>query len=56
MRKGYANLDMVYPHAGFEDMIAACKAAEIPEGIEKLPQAYQTKIGERRTGLSNGQR
>lgn len=52
----YDNLVMAHPHACFEDVIAACKAAEIHEVIEKLPQGYQTEIGERGTGLSGGQR
>lgn len=52
----YDNLVMAQPHAGFEDVIAACKAAEIHEVIEKLPNGYQTEIGERGTGLSGGQR
>jgi subfamily B ATP-binding cassette protein HlyB/CyaB len=52
----YDNLVMAHPHANFEDVIAACKAAEIHEVIEKLPQGYQTEIGERGTGLSGGQR
>jgi len=52
----YDNLVMAHPHAGFEDVIAACKAAEIHEVIEKLPQGYQTEIGERGSGLSGGQR
>ena len=52
----YDNLVMAQPHAHFEDVIAACKAAEIHEAIEKLPNGYQTEIGERGTGLSGGQR
>jgi len=52
----YDNLAMAHPHANFEDVIAACRAAEIHEVIEKLPQGYQTEIGERGTGLSGGQR
>lgn len=52
----YDNLAMAHPHASFEDVIAACKAAEIHEVIEKLPNGYQTEIGERGTGLSGGQR
>jgi ATP-binding cassette, subfamily B, bacterial HlyB/CyaB len=52
----YDNLVMAHPHANFEDVIAACKAAEIHDVIEKLPQGYQTEIGERGTGLSGGQR
>ena len=52
----YDNLVMAHPHASFEDVIAACKAAEIHEVIEQLPDGYQTEIGERGTGLSGGQR
>ncbi len=52
----YDNLVMAHPHASFEDVIAACRAAEIHEVIEQLPNGYQTEIGERGTGLSGGQR
>ena len=52
----YDNLVMAHPHASFEDVIVACKAAEIHEVIEKLPEGYQTEIGERGTGLSGGQK
>ena len=52
----YDNLIMAHPHARFDDLIAACQAAEIHEVIEALPQGYQTEIGERGTGLSGGQR
>jgi subfamily B ATP-binding cassette protein HlyB/CyaB len=52
----YDNLVMAHPHATFDDVIAACKAAEIHDVIEQLPDGYQTEIGERGTGLSGGQR
>ena len=52
----YDNLVMAHPHASFDDVIAACKAVEIHEVIEALPNGYQTEIGERGTGLSGGQR
>lgn len=52
----YDNLVMAHPHATFEDAIAACKAAEIHDVLDKLPEGYQTEIGERGTGLSGGQR
>lgn len=52
----YDNLVMAQPHARFEDVVGACKAAEIHDVIEKLPNGYQTEIGERGTGLSGGQR
>ncbi|MDP2136002.1 MAG: peptidase domain-containing ABC transporter [Sulfuritalea sp.] len=52
----YDNLLMAQPHASFEDVIQACKAAEIHEVIDQLPDGYQTEIGERGVGLSGGQR
>jgi subfamily B ATP-binding cassette protein HlyB/CyaB len=52
----YDNLVMAHPHAGFDDVIRACKAAEIHDVIDKLPDGYQTEIGERGIGLSGGQR
>ena len=52
----YDNLVMAHPHASFEDVIQACKAAEIHDVIETLSDGYQTEIGERGTGLSGGQR
>ncbi len=52
----YDNLVMAHPHACFDDVIAACKAAEIHATIEQLPNGYQTEIGERGSGLSGGQK
>jgi len=52
----YDNLLMAHPHASFDDVITACKAAEIHDTIEQLPAGYQTEIGERGTGLSGGQK
>ena len=51
----YDNLVMAHPHASFQDVIVACKAAEIHDTIERLPDGYQTAIGERGVGLSGGQ-
>ena len=50
------NLMMAHPHATFDEVVAACKAAEIHETIEALPDGYQTELGERGIGLSGGQR
>ena len=47
---------MAHPHASFEDVIQSCKAAEIHDVIEQLPEGYKTEIGERGTGLSGGQK
>ena len=52
----YDNLLMANPHASFEQIVHACKVAEIHDVIEKLPQGYQTEIGERGVGLSGGQK
>jgi subfamily B ATP-binding cassette protein HlyB/CyaB len=52
----YANLSMANPMATFEQIVEACKVAEVHEVIEKLPQGYQTEIGERGVGLSTGQK
>ncbi len=52
----YDNLIMAHPHAGFEEVITACKLAQIHDVIEQLPQGYQTEIGEHGVGLSGGQR
>jgi subfamily B ATP-binding cassette protein HlyB/CyaB len=52
----YENLAMANPQAGFDDVVAACKAAEIHETIEKLPEGYQTRLGEHGVGLSGGQK
>jgi subfamily B ATP-binding cassette protein HlyB/CyaB len=50
------NLRLANPHASFEQVVAACRMAEIHTVIEALPQGYQTAIGERGAGLSGGQR
>ena len=50
------NLQIANPQAGFEDIVQACKLAEIHDTIEKLPQGYQTEIGEHGAGLSGGQK
>lgn len=52
----YDNLLMANPHATFDQAVHACKMAEIHDTIEKLPQGYQTEIGERGVGLSGGQK
>jgi subfamily B ATP-binding cassette protein HlyB/CyaB len=52
----YDNLNHADPHAGFAEIVQACRQAEIHEFIEGLPQGYQTKIGEHGVGLSGGQK
>jgi subfamily B ATP-binding cassette protein HlyB/CyaB len=52
----YDNLVLANPHASFEQVIQACKLAEIHDTIEKLPEGYQNPIGEHGAGLSGGQK
>lgn len=52
----YDNLMMANPHTTFDQIVHACKMAEIHSAIEALPQGYQTEIGERGVGLSGGQK
>jgi len=52
----YENLMFSNPHTTFEQVVQACKLAEIHHAIEKLPEGYQTIIGERGVGLSGGQK
>jgi subfamily B ATP-binding cassette protein HlyB/CyaB len=52
----YENLLAANPNAGFEQVVQACKLAEIHEFIERLPQGYHTELGEHGVGLSGGQK
>ena len=44
------------PSASDDEVIVAAKAAQVDEFIHKLPEGYQTFLGERGTRLSGGQR
>ncbi len=50
------NIKMGNPHASDEEMFNAAKAANAHDFIMKLPQRYDTKIGERGVKLSGGQK
>ena len=52
----YENLIAANPHASVEEIVQACKIAEIHAAIEKLPRGYNTVIGEHGVGLSGGQK
>jgi subfamily B ATP-binding cassette protein HlyB/CyaB len=52
----YDNLAVANPHASFDEIVHACRLAEIHRTIEELPRGYQTPIGERGVGLSGGQK
>jgi ABC-type bacteriocin/lantibiotic exporter with double-glycine peptidase domain len=45
-----------YPHISFEQIIRACQIAGADEFISKLPDKYQTVLGEFGANLSGGQR
>ncbi len=50
------NITYAKPDASAKDMKAAAKAANADEFISKLPQGYDTEIGERGLKLSGGQK
>jgi ATP-binding cassette subfamily B multidrug efflux pump len=50
------NIRYGYPDATDEEVIAAAKLARADTFIERLPDGYQTVLGERGAGLSQGQR
>ncbi|RIK37562.1 MAG: ABC transporter ATP-binding protein [Chloroflexi bacterium] len=50
------NIRFGRPSATDEEVIAAAKLARAHDFIERLPEGYQTKLGERGGGLSQGQR
>ena len=51
-----ANLRYGRPDASDEELVAAARAAEAHEFIERLPDGYATYLGERGVRLSGGQR
>ncbi len=51
-----ANLRYARPDATLEELEAACRAANIHEMISKLPQTYETMVGERGYRLSGGEK
>lgn len=50
------NIRYGHPEAGIEQVIAAARAANAHEFIERLPRGYDTLVGERGVRLSGGQK
>src|SRR5213083_2089164 len=50
------NIAYAVPGATREQIVAAARAANVHEFIERLPQGYDTEVGERGVKLSGGQR
>ncbi len=50
------NIRFGRPEATDEEVVAAAKLARADTFIERLPEGYQTELGERGSGLSQGQR
>ncbi|MFX1506838.1 MAG: ABC transporter ATP-binding protein [Promethearchaeota archaeon] len=50
------NIIFANPHASNEEIVNAAENAQALKFIEKLPQGFETKIGERGSKLSGGQR
>lgn len=50
------NIGYAAPSASREEIVAAAKAAHIDEDIEKMPDGYDTMVGERGLRLSGGQK
>ncbi|MEM7553825.1 MAG: peptidase domain-containing ABC transporter [Cyanobacteria bacterium P01_A01_bin.84] len=50
------NFHFSYPNISFEDIVKACQIASADEFISKLPDKYQTILGEFGANLSGGQK
>ncbi|HEY9782519.1 MAG TPA: peptidase domain-containing ABC transporter [Leptolyngbyaceae cyanobacterium] len=50
------NFRFSYPHISFEQIVKACQIAGADEFISKLPDKYQTVLGEFGANLSGGQK
>ncbi len=50
------NFRFSYPHISFEEIVKACQIAGADEFISKLPDKYQTVLGEFGANISGGQK
>lgn len=51
-----ANFRLGTPHVTFEEIVRACQLAKIDDFISRLPDKYQTVLGEFGANISGGQR
>jgi ABC-type multidrug transport system fused ATPase/permease subunit len=49
------NIAFSRPEADFDDVVEAARLAEVHDEIARLPQGYDTVLGERGVGMSGGQ-
>jgi ABC-type transport system involved in Fe-S cluster assembly fused permease/ATPase subunit len=52
----FYNIQYGRPEAGHDDVIAAARAAHIHDFVERLPDKYETRVGERGLKLSGGEK
>jgi subfamily B ATP-binding cassette protein MsbA len=50
------NVEFARPGASFEEVLEACRIANVNEFVERFPDKYETIVGERGVKLSGGQR
>lgn len=50
------NLRYARPEASFDELVAACRAAQVLDVIEALPEGFDTVVGERGYRLSGGEK
>ena len=50
------NLAYAQPDASMEEVVQAARLARVHEAIERMPQGYQTAVGERGLKLSGGEK
>ena len=50
------NISYGRPEAGIEEIVSAAKLARIHDSIERLPEQYETMVGEQGATLSEGER
>ena len=52
----YYNIQYGHPEASRSEVMAAARAAQLTDFIERLPEGYETRVGERGLKLSGGEK